>query len=407
MELDYSKLAKGFPKPIERVYLLLGSDDALKREALIKLTEPLLDASFADFDREELDIPPTGAGEPGDAGRAILASAGGVPMASERRVVIVTNVQRLGKDDQDVLAAGLPKLGGLTCLVLITAATEYDAGKVKGKALGTKLLTAIGKAGATVLCDAPGESGLSARANALLKSRGKTIEPAALTLILDRAKATASERGGGGKTGDINVLVSELEKAMAYAGDRPVVTRADAAAVGKDTVQENIFALMDAIGHRDARRALAEADALLEAGDKPDGVAARTFVMLARHLRQLWGAKYLADQRLNGFNIKGGLPPDVQSLLSGEMLGITQRQSFLLKNLQEQARDWSYPALQSGLRRVLASDLAMKSIVSGPTLNAVAPADDPASNLRLLVVELCREDDRNHDINVTANQRRR
>ncbi len=138
MELDYSKLAKGFPKPIERVYLLLGSDDALKREALLKLTEPLLDVSFADFDREELDIPPTGAGEPGDAGRAILSSAGGVPLASERRVVIVTNVQRLGKEDQDVLAAGLPKLGDLTCLVLVTAATEYDAGKVKGKALGTK-----------------------------------------------------------------------------------------------------------------------------------------------------------------------------------------------------------------------------------------------------------------------------
>ncbi len=390
MELDYAKLSKGFPKPTERVYLLLGSDDALKREALMKLTEPLLDASFADFDREDLDIPPTGAGEPGEAGRRILASAGGVPMASERRVVVVTNVQRLGKDDQDVLAAGLPKLGDLTCLVLLAAATEFDAGKVKGKTLGTKLLTAIGKAGASVLCDAPAESGLTARANALLKSRGKTIEPAALSLILDRAKATASERGGGGRTGDINVLVSELEKAIAYAGDRAVVTRADAAATGKDTVQENIFSLMEAIGSRDARRALKEADALLEIGDKPDGVAARTFVMLARHLRQIWGAKFLADKRLNGFNIKGGLPPDVQPLLSGEMLGITQRQSFLLKNLQEQARLWSYPALQAALRRVLASDMAMKSIVSGPTLSAIAPADDPASNLRLLVVELCR-----------------
>lgn len=373
------------------MYLFTGSDDAMKREALVKLTEPLLDASYADFDREELDIPPTGAGEPGEAGRKILASAGGVPMASERRVVVVTNVQRLGKDDQDVLAAGLPKLGSLTCLVLIAAATEYDAGKAKGKALGAKLLTALGKAGATVLCDAPGESGLTARANALLKMRGKTIEPAALALIMDRAKAAAAERGGGNKTGDINVLMSELEKAMAYAGDRAVITRDDAAAVGRETVQDNIFALMDAIGHKDARRALAEADALLEVGDKPDGVAARTFVMLARHLRQLWGAKYLADKRLNGFNIKGGLPPDVQPLLSGEMLGITLRQSFLLKNLQEQAREWSYPALQRGLRRVLASDMAMKGIVSGSTLSAHAPADDPASNLRLLVVELCRK----------------
>ena len=161
MELDYSKLAKGFPKPAERVYLLTGSDDALKREAVLKLTEPLLDSSFADFDREERDIPPTGAGEAGEAARAILASAGGVPMASERRVVIVTSVQRLGKEDQEVLAAGLPKLGGLSCLVLVAGATEYDAGKVKGKALGAKLLNAVAKAGASVPCDAPGDSGLS------------------------------------------------------------------------------------------------------------------------------------------------------------------------------------------------------------------------------------------------------
>jgi DNA polymerase-3 subunit delta len=389
MELDYAKLAKGFPKPIERVYLFTGSDDALKREALLKLTGPLLDPSFADFDREERDIPPTGAGEGGETARAILASAAGVPMASERRVVIVTNIHRLGKEDQDVLALGLPKLGGLSCLVLIAGATEYDAGKVKGKTLGTKLLTALGKAGATVLCDAPGDSGLQARANALLKERGKTIEPAALGLILDRAKATAAERGGGGKTGDIHVMVNELEKAMAYAGDRLLVTRADAAAVGLHTVQDNIFSLLDAVGHRDPRRALAEADKLLDVGDKPDGVAARTFVMLARHLRHLWGAKYLADQRLNGFNLKGGLPPDVQAVLSGEMLGITQRQSYRLKDLQEQARGWSYPALQGGLRRVLASDLAMKSIAPGKALGTSAPADDPASNLRLLVVELC------------------
>jgi len=390
LELDYAKLTKGFPQPIERVYLLFGSDDALKREALQKLTEPLLDLSFADFDREERDIPPTGAGEPGEAARAVLASAGGVPMASERRVVIVTNVQRLGKEDQEMLANGLPKLGALSCLVLVAGATEYDAGKVKGKTLGTKLLNALAKSGATVLCDAPAESGLTARANALLKQRGKTVEPPALALILDRAKATAAERGGGGRTGDIHVLVNELEKAIAHAGDREVVTKADAIAVGLHTVQDNIFALLDAVGHRDPRRALAEAEKMLDVGDKPDGVAARTFVMLARHLRQLWGAKYLADHRLNGFNIKGGLPPDVQAVLSGEMLGITQRQSFRLKDLQEQARHWTYPALRDGLCRVLASDMVMKGIMPGSSLNVTAPADDPASNLRLLVVELCR-----------------
>ena len=326
---------------------MLGSDDALKREALLKLTGPLLDPSFADFDREERDIPPTGAGEAGEAARAILASAGGVPMASERRVVVVTNVHRLGKEDQDALAAGLPKLGDLSCLVLIAGGDRVRR-RVRSKAArrsGQSWSTPPPKPARRCCAMRRAKAACKSRANALLKERGKTIEPAALALIMDRAKATASERGGGGKTGDINVLLNELEKAIAHAGDRAQVTRADAVAVGLHTVQDNIFTLLDAVGHRDPRRALAEADNLLEAGDKPDGVAARTFVMLARHLRQVWGAKYLADQRLNGFNIKGGLPPEVQAVLSGEMLGITQRQSYRLKDLQEQARGWTYPAL--------------------------------------------------------------
>lgn len=390
MELDYAKLAaKGFPKPIARVYLLQGSDDALKREAVLKLTEPLLDPTMADFDREERDVPSSGGGD-GDIARQMLASAGGAPMLSERRVVIVTNVHRLGKEDQDGLAVGLGTLGERSCLVLIAGAPEYDAGKVKGRStVGTKLANAVAKAGAVVLCDAPGAGDLKSRATALLKSRGKTMEPEALQIILQRAVAAAADRGGGGKAGDVHVLTSELEKVMAYAGDRTPITTKDAIAVGTRGAEENIFALLDAVGHRDARRALNEVDEMLRSGDKPDGVAARTFVMLARHLRLIWGAKFLAEKRLSGDRVRGGLPPDVQNLLSGELVGLTMRQSFLLRGLQEQARGWDYGDLQRALARTLASDMAMKGIAPVKELGAKAPGDDPAANLRLLVAALC------------------
>ena len=389
MELDYAKLAaKGFPAPIARVYLFTGSDDALKREAVRTLTTPLLDPGMADFDREEIDVPPTG-GADDDLARRILASAGGAPMLSERRVVVVTNIHRLGKEDQDTLAAGLPALGAQTCLALIAGATEYEAGKVKGKTLTTKFVTAVAKAGATVLCDAPLASDLKSRAAALLKARGKTIAPDALDVIIRRAAATATDRGGGGKSGDINVLINELEKAMAYAGERTAITRADTLAVGTESAEENIFALLDAVGHRDAPRALAQVDEMLATGDKPDGVAARTFVMLARHLRMVWGAKYLNDKRISGDRARGGLPPDVQTLLSGEMIGLTMRQSFLLRGLQEQGRRWEYPDLQRALARVLTSDMALKGSAPPKSLALHAPGDDPASNLRLLVVDLC------------------
>ena len=393
MELDYARLgAKGFPRPLSSVYLFTGSDDALKREAVRRLTEPLLDSSFADFDREDRDVSSSGAAGDGEVARQILASAGGAPMASERRVVVVSNIQRLGKEDEELLALGLPKLGSLSCLVLIAGAREYEAGKAKGPAVGTKLANALAKAGTIVLCDAPGDSGLQARAHALLQERGKTMEPKALGLVLDRARSVATERGGGGKTGDLQMLLSELEKVLAYVGERQNVTVADVAAVGIHNVEDSIFRLLDCVGNRDARQALTETDHLLLNGGKPDGVAARTFVMLARHLRLVWGAKFLAEHRLNGFNLKSGMPPDVEAALSGEMLGLTQRQSFLLKNLQEQARGWSYDDLGAALGQILASDMAMKGIEPGKALGPSAPGVDPASNLRLLVVALCRSD---------------
>ena len=192
---------------------------------------------------------------------------------------------------------------------------------------------------------------------------------------------------GGGKGGDLNVMTNELEKALAYVGVRETITLADVVAVGTQSAEEHIFALLDAVGHRNAPKSLDLVDEMLRAGGKPDGVAARTFVMVARHLRQVWAAKYLAEKRLSGDR----LPPDVQMLLSGEMLGITQRQSYRLRGLQEQARGWSYEDLQGGLARTLASDMAMKGIPPLKTLGAAAPGDDPASNLRLLVVDLCRK----------------
>jgi DNA polymerase-3 subunit delta len=388
MELNYAQIAtKGFPAPTQRVYLLQGSDDALKREALKRLTEPLLDLSFMDFDLEVYEVSPSSEER---FGVQILASAGGVPMASQRRVVVVDGVQRLSKEDQEVIAAGLEKLGPLSCLILIAGATEYEAGKIKGRTISMKLVNAVQKHGALVLCDAPSEGDLRARAAGIAKARGKTIDPKAMELVLKHASAVAASRGGGAKSGDVTAMANELEKLMAYAGERAQVTLEDARAVGLQDVQENIFALCDAVGRRDSKRALAEADALLAAEPKADGVAARTFVMQARHLRLVWGAKYLAEHRIGAQNVRT-LPAEVQSMLSGEIIGLTQRQSYRLRDLQEQSRNWSYAALESAMAQVLASDMTMKGIRLPQSFPAkvMAPADDPAANLRVLTLQLC------------------
>lgn len=390
MELDYAQLPpSGFPEPAALVYLFTGNDDALKREAVNRLVEPLLDPSTKDFDREDIDVGAVSASDEPWPTR-ILSSAGGVPMFSERRIVVVTNVQHMSKEEQETLAAGVSRLGDRTCLALVAGTPEYDAGKVKSKtAVVTKLQAAVSKAGIVVTCDVPAAGDLKSRAMAYLRQAGKTADPPALDIFVQRAVAAAADRGGGGKGGDLNVLTNELEKVIAYTGSRTHISREDAAAVGTRGAEENIFAMLDAVGKRDGPRALAMVDEMLRCGDKPDGVAARSYVMLTRHLRMLWGAKYLGERRISA-GFKGALPPELQAELTGEFQGLATRQSYLLRNLQDQARRWTYPQLRDALLRVLTSDMTMKGVPPIKPIGYMGDAgEDAAGNLRVLIASLC------------------
>jgi len=392
MELDYAQLPpSGFPQPAALVYLFAGSDDALKKEGVQKLIAPLLDESSADFDREDIDVGAVSASDESWVTR-ILSSANGVAMFSERRIVVATNVQRLSKEEQESLATGVAKLGDRSCLILVAGTPEYDAGKVKAKtAIGSKLQAAVAKAGVVVTCDVPAAGDLRERAVRHLRSAGKAADPAALDIFVQRAVAAAADRGGAGKGGDVSVLTNELEKAIAYTGARTQITRDDAAAIGTRGAEENIFAMLDAVGKRDAPRALAMVDEMLRCGDKPDGVAARSYVMLARHLRMLWGAKYLGERKISA-GFRGSLPPDLQAELTGEFQGLATWQSFLLRNLQDQARAWTYPQLRDGLLRVLTSDMTMKGVPPIKPIGYMGDAgEDPAGSLKVLVASLCRK----------------
>src|SRR5579862_1467942 len=150
-----SKNSSGLLEPFSRVYLLVGSDDALKREAVERLLDAGLDPGFADFDRETIDL---GAGgnameESEDPAVQVLAAAASAPFGSPRKVVIVRSVQRLSKDRQEVLAAGISKLGALTLLVLVADAPEYEAGRPKGRQVENTLKKAVASAGTVVVCD--------------------------------------------------------------------------------------------------------------------------------------------------------------------------------------------------------------------------------------------------------------
>lgn len=384
-EENYSKIGKGkFPGALSPVYLIVGSDDALKREAVSALLAAALDPAFADFDREAISF---GAGaDPGDSTEdpvvRILSAASAAPFMSPRRVVTVASVERLAKDRQEALAEGLAKLGSLSCLILQADAQEIEAGKPKGKSVENALKKAAAAHGTVLICDAPDARDLRSRAAALIAEHGKRADPEVIDILVARASAQS------GSGGDLNTLVNETLKLITYVGEAVEIGVSDARQVIGEFGHENIFQLLDAIGSRDPRSALALADVMLDSGEKPDAVAARTVVMIQRHFRLMTLAKYLAEKRAGG---KQGLPPDIQDLLSSELIGFATGQSYRLASYARQASRFSWDELIAASSRILLTDLISKGIAPGDSLGAHAPklGEDAASNLRLLLVDLC------------------
>lgn len=390
MEIDYNKIVRsGFQEPHGRVYLFQGSDDALKAEGVRRLTSELIDPDFRDFDYEEREIPPSGTSEDGGYARVILSAVATAPMFSKRRVVVATNVQRFKKSDADDLASRLPDICALSCLVLVAGAAEYDAGKVKGStSTSVKLVNAVQKHGIVVTCSAPEIGDLKTRLADIARGRGKRIEPAAMDLLVDWSVSVGSSRGGGGKTGDINAAVNELEKAIAFIGARDTITREDAAQVSMQGADDNVFRLLDAVSSKNTSLALACADELLKAGGKPDAVLPRTLVMLARQIKMMWGAKFLADNGVNRGNVQKALTEELRLVLSTEVAN-AMKQPYRLQTLQSQARLWTYDELEQAYIRIAASDIGMKGITRQEALGLKPIATGKhADDLRVLVIEL-------------------
>ncbi len=386
-EVSYAAVAKGgFPEPLAKVYLILGTDDALKHEAINRILGAALDPGFADFDHEMIDLGAGGDGMDGseDPVIKILSAAGAAPFMSPRRVVTASSIQRLPKERQEALADGLAKLGALSCLILVADAPEFEAGRPKGKQVENALKKAATATGMVLTVDSPEARDLRSRAAAIIAKAGKSADPDVIEALVARAAAASGSTGG-----DLNTLVNETEKLITYVGDAPEITLRDARELIQVFGEESIFALLDAVGARDTKAAMARTDAMLDGDEKADGVAARTFVMLQRHFRLMSLAKYLAELRLPP---KAALPPEVKEVLSGEMVGFAVGQAYRLQQYGRQAARFSWDELRRGTARILLSDMMMKGIVPGASLGVTAPSvgDDPATNLRLLVVDLCR-----------------
>lgn len=348
-----------------RVFLLTGPEAGRKSAEAQALATRHADADFADFDVETID------GGAATADR-VLAAAATYPLGAGKRVVLVRDTQQMEAEEQKRLAAGLDKVPPTGLLILHTGSPVVEDGKTKRQSVVLpEMANAVKKIGRVLDFALPKADDLRAWLQQEARALGKSLAPDAIALL--------SQLPGD----DLARAGTELAKAAAHAGDAPVITGANVEATLTRGPDDVIFKLCDAVGMRRTPEALGHVSTLFRGGGRPESVAPRTLVLLARQIRLLAQFRYLGERRMAGRGA-GPISPEVMALLPGEGAGgmlANPRTSWMADKYVSQARNFTGAELAERLEKLLQADLALKGAAPG--------GDDPRALLQRLVIELC------------------
>lgn len=248
---------------LKPVYLIFGDEELLLDRALRRLKDRIGEVADLDFNYEAFD------GESADAS-AVVAAANTLPFASDRRLVVVRNVDRMAASNQAVIAEYAKDPAPSACLVLVAKKMRRDS----------RLFKAVDALGGVAEYKAPRKGEYPGWVVELFASKGKRIT---------HEGATALVRAAGR---DLRRLETEADKMLAYAGERSELTREDVESVVAETAEASIFDFLNALGARECASALERLDDLLADGQDLAGVQAMT----VRQLRTLISTRAILDR---------------------------------------------------------------------------------------------------------------
>jgi len=354
----------GPPEGGPRVVLITGLEAERKHHAALEYLKQA-DPDFADFDAEQLDGAHASAEQ-------VLGAVGTVPFGSGKKVVLLRDTQQLDTEEQKRLAAGLDRIPATGLLVLHTGAPVVEDGKTKrGTVVATELVNVIKKLGKIEDFALPKVDDLRGHLVQEARRLGKTIDGEALSILCQLP------------ADDIRRVGSELEKAALHAGTAARITAADVEATLSRGPDDVIFKLCDAVGMRRSKEALQHVNTLFRGGGRPDSIAPRTLVLLARQVRLVAQFRYLGEKRMAGRNA-GVVSPEVASMLPADgaasMLA-NPRMSWMAEKYVNQARNFTQAELVERLEKLMQADLMLKGSLPG--------GDNPQAVLQRLVIELC------------------
>lgn len=311
--------------PTPCVYILHGEDEYSIARFVSEQEGKLGDSTIADMNLSRLD------GRSFDLNQ-LPSITSAMPFLADRRVVIVTNfLARLNSPSaRENLKNLLAQVPPSTLLLLVEHKPLLDErDRKKGKQHWLEKWAA-GQGGKVQVKAFPAPKG--AALNGWIQEQAKRcsgqISPPAAALL------------AGLTGGDLRLAAQELDKLLAYVDWKRPVEPEDVEAITPDSSPGDIFVLVDALGGRDARRALAMLHRLLESED-----AFMIFGMVIRQFRLLLLTREILDQggRVEDVVRRAGMAP------------------FVAEKLAPQARRFTLPALERIYHRLLEVDEAVKT----------------------------------------------
>lgn len=299
---------------IAPVYLFFGPEVYLRREAVKRIRDIVLAGEADDFNFTILD------GEEAPL-TEIISQASMAPFIGGKRLVVVQNaVFFTGKkgadkspdDDSGKMAPLLKCLASPnpgTCLV-------FDAGENADRR--KRICREISKTGKVIEFSPLKPGDLSAWLDKQARLAGKTLAAGTSAEILAR-------------TGNsLQALSVEIRKLIAYSGESSIITPEDVAAVTPPHPEEDVFAVVDAIGDKKPARAIEGIARLVRLKHPPPVILA----MVARQIRLILRAgEYLrSGTNFGDLASQLGVHPFVAKKMASQQKNFDRRQ--LLKSLQ-------------------------------------------------------------------------
>ena len=295
------------------VYLIYGDQDLLLDRALEQLRRSVGELADLDFNSETFD---------GENARSdeIIAACNTLPFASERRLVVVRNTEKLGRDATEALVKYVENPAETTILALVA----------KKLAKNTRLYKAVAKLGGLIERAAPRPSEYPGEVQRLFARRGRSVTLEGAELMVNAA----------GK--DLRRLSVEVDKAIAFSGARTELTVSDIEQVVSTAATTSVFELGVALGDRDCARALSVLDRLLGDGESVYGLHA----LALRQVRELIAGRALIDRGVGSVS---------------ELSAALGRPEWQLRSLPRQARGFTSSELVNILRAAAEGEAHMKT----------------------------------------------